>query len=290
MTIKQLSIKNVVDGRNVVGTEQYRKRKTLTSEQAPNSIGGIHIHRDQLQAQSCPPGVNLLKCLRVFQAVRRLRGPQIQQHRLAAELQQRAGCSRKIGKRKLGSRNRRQKPAFHRCRQNLALAGRFHDCGSRAMPPWARLHTRGRRAFLHPNPVIDRKVVLCDVARHLQRRVLRRIARICGRRSRGLSAGRPCLDPLNGSAHRWVLERRALLRLLVLRERGRPRRTIVWLSTDRPHQPPAATPQKMLTVMADNELAAATYPVDLAAPVPVHELSERSTVATGSPCLMVARE
>jgi hypothetical protein len=66
-----------------------------------------------------------------------------------------------------------------------------------------------------------------------------------------------------------------LLRLLVLRERGRPRRTIVWLSTDRPHQPPAATPQKMLTVMADNELAAATYPVDLAAPVPLHELSER---------------
>ena len=38
-------------------------------------------------------------------------------------------------------------------------------------------------------------------------------------------------------------------------------------------QPP--TPKKMLTVVADNELAVATYPVDLAAPVRVHELSER---------------
>ena len=85
-----------------------------------------------------------------------------------------------------------------------------------------------------------------------------------------------------------AFERRALLRLLVLRERGRPRRTLVRLSADRPHQPAAVTPQKMLPVVADNELAASTNTVDLAAPVLVHELSEGGHGATGScSCLMV---
>src|SRR5689334_11521648 len=74
-----------------------------------------------------------------------------------------------------------------------------------------------------------------------------------------------------------ALERRALLRLLVLRERGRPRRTLVRFCADRPHQPAPGTPQKMLPVVADNELAASTDPVNFAAPVLVHELGERVT-------------
>jgi hypothetical protein len=49
----------------------------------------------------------------------------------------------------------------------------------------------------------------------------------------------------------------------------------VRFGTDRPHQLPAGAPEKMLTVVADNELAASTYPVNLAAPVVVHELGER---------------
>jgi hypothetical protein len=53
--------------------------------------------------------------------------------------------------------------------------------------------------------------------------------------------------------------------------------SVVRLGADRPHQPAAVTPQKMLTAMADNELAASTYPVNLATPVPVHEVSERVT-------------
>jgi len=66
-----------------------------------------------------------------------------------------------------------------------------------------------------------------------------------------------------------AFERRALLRLLVLRERGRPRRTLVWLRIDRPRQLPAVALQKMLPVVAGDELAAATLAVALCAAVPV---------------------
>jgi hypothetical protein len=66
-------------------------------------------------------------------------------------------------------------------------------------------------------------------------------------------------------------------RVLVPREAGRPRRTLVWLSTDRPHQPAAVTFEDVLTGMANHQLATITQPVDLAAPVPVYEIGERVT-------------
>jgi hypothetical protein len=44
-------------------------------------------------------------------------------------------------------------------------------------------------------------------------------------------------------------------RVLVPREAGRPRRTLVWLSTDRPHQPAAVTFEDVLTGMANHQLA-----------------------------------
>jgi hypothetical protein len=46
----------------------------------------------------------------------------------------------------------------------------------------------------------------------------------------------------------------------------------VWLGADRPYQPAAVTPQKMLPFVTDHELAAVTFAVDLGAPIPVHDL------------------
>jgi hypothetical protein len=51
----------------------------------------------------------------------------------------------------------------------------------------------------------------------------------------------------------------------------------VRLRTHRPGEPPTVTLQKVLTVVADDQLAAATLTVDLAAPVPVLEVGERVT-------------
>jgi hypothetical protein len=52
---------------------------------------------------------------------------------------------------------------------------------------------------------------------------------------------------------------------------------LVWLSTDRPHEPPAVTLEDVLAGMANHQLAASTHTVDLAAPVPVLEVGERVT-------------
>jgi hypothetical protein len=78
-------------------------------------------------------------------------------------------------------------------------------------------------------------------------------------------------------------------RVLVSWESGCPRRPVVWLGADRPHQPPAVTFEDVLAGMANHQLAASTLTVDLAAPVPVHEVGERVTRgATAVPCLIVA--
>jgi hypothetical protein len=49
------------------------------------------------------------------------------------------------------------------------------------------------------------------------------------------------------------------------------------LCTHRPGEQLTVTLQNVLTVVADDQLAAATHPVTLAAPVPVHEVGERVT-------------
>src|SRR6478735_4118109 len=50
----------------------------------------------------------------------------------------------------------------------------------------------------------------------------------------------------------WLRDAR---RALVSREAGCPRRPLVWLGTDRPHQPPAVTFEDVLHGMTNDELA-----------------------------------
>jgi hypothetical protein len=60
--------------------------------------------------------------------------------------------------------------------------------------------------------------------------------------------------------------------VLVPREASRPWRPVVWLGADRPRQAPNGMLQKVLTVVAGDELASPAFAVDIGAAVPVHDV------------------
>ena len=60
--------------------------------------------------------------------------------------------------------------------------------------------------------------------------------------------------------------------VLVPREASRPWRSVVWLGADRPRQAPNGMLQKVLTVVAGDELASPAFAGDFGAAVPVLSL------------------
>ena len=106
MTVKQLPIENVVDGRDI-----FRSAQNLKSKMPGESLNGsilrvIQIHRDQLQALRCPVGMESLEHFQVLPRILRLGSPEVQQGRLAARRRERLNLSRQIGERTIWGCNR----------------------------------------------------------------------------------------------------------------------------------------------------------------------------------------
>ena len=113
MPVEQLAIENIVDSGDVVGRAQHRKRKIPGEVANVAIVRIIHVYGDQLQTFRCPISVGFLQRSQLFPRIRRLRGPEVQKRRFAAEFCQRKRFSRQIGKRKVRSGYGVEKPGFN---------------------------------------------------------------------------------------------------------------------------------------------------------------------------------
>src|SRR5580698_11506009 len=88
MTVKQVAIKDVVDGGDVFRAVQDRERKTMLAHQRGDLFcvgGSVQIHREQLETLRYPCCLALIERDPVFFTALCVGDPKVQQHWLAAQ-------------------------------------------------------------------------------------------------------------------------------------------------------------------------------------------------------------